>query len=499
MVTPRTRILATLGPASSNERTLAAMVRAGANAFRLNFSHGTHDEHRERVRLVRRVAKRLKTPISILQDLQGPKIRTGRLADGRPILLRPGERVDISVRARASTEGVIATNYRKIIDDVKVGDRILIDDGLLELEVRERHPSEGRVGCEVVCGGLLRSKKGINLPGVDVSTPALTRKDRRDLTLGAELGVDYVALSFVRQAADVERLRRIMKRMDFDAAIVAKLEKPEALDELEEILEISEGIMVARGDLGVEVPLERLPIVQKETIAAARARGRMVITATQMLESMIENPRPTRAETTDVANAILDGTDAVMLSGETAVGRYPVEVVRTMRSIATQTEKSDLYRRVSQGLVLDPGRDIADATVHAGCAAAAALDARVLVAFSSSGRTCFKLSFARPRTRIIGATFSERTWRRLALCWGVEPILLKEARNIDELYFLGEKYMLERGGVSSGELSVLITGSNIGAGGTNSIKIHRVGTVDLTDDPRVIARFNRLYARRRSG
>lgn len=490
----KTRILATLGPNSSDPATIEAMVRAGANAFRLNFSHGTHEQHEKNVRMVRKIGRKLGVPLAIMQDLQGPKIRTGPIKDDNdPIMLEEGTTVRLSPRIRYSREGAISTTYADIAKDVKKGNRILIDDGRIELYCES--VSDGELVCEVVNGGPLKSNKGINLPGVNVSAPSMTPKDRRDLEFGARVGVDWIALSFVRTADDVRALRAQIYKLDADVAIIAKIEKPEAVDNIADILEASEGIMVARGDLGVEVPLEHLPLMQKEIIAAARERGRVVITATQMLESMIDAPIPTRAEATDVANAILDGTDAVMLSGETAVGDYPVEAIATMLAIASHVEGSELYDRVMRDLPLDPGRDVADATVHAACTASRELGARVIVAFTSSGRTCFKVSFARPRTRIIGATFSERSFNRLALCWGIEAVCLKEAKTVDELYFLGEKHMLEDHHVEPGEMTVIITGSNIGAGGTNSIKIHRTGVVDLTDDSRVAARFNRLYAR----
>ncbi|MCB9832457.1 MAG: pyruvate kinase [Planctomycetes bacterium] len=490
----RTRILATLGPASDSEEMIEKLIRAGANAFRLNFSHGTHDEHRERVARVRRVASRLGMPVSLLQDLQGPKIRTGPLKDRKPILLEVGRRVRMTHRVSHTQPGIVATNYRHLVDDVKVGDRLLLDDGALELRCVEKGADE--LICEVVCGGILRGKKGINLPGVNVSTPSLTRKDRADLKLGIELGVDWIALSFVRRAEDVRKLRALIKKQGARIAIVAKIEKPEAVKDLSAILDAAEGIMVARGDLGVETPAEELPVLQKSIIAAARRRGRVVITATQMLESMVENPRPTRAEASDVANAILDGTDVVMLSAETAVGKNPVTVVEMMRAIIIHTESSDLYERIMGAMPLDPGRDVADATVHAAAAAARELKANCLFAFSSSGRTCFKLSFARPHTPIVGATFTEEAFNRMALCWGIEVVLLKKADSVDELYFLGERELLDGGRARLGDLSIVITGSNVSTGGgTNTLKIHRVGDIDMTDDPDATARFSRLYKR----
>ncbi len=489
----KTRILATLGPASSSEAMIQALVEAGANAFRLNFSHGEHEDHRRSVERVRRVSERLGVPIAIMQDLQGPKIRTAALKDGKPVLLESGEEIRVSTLAKESEPGIIATTYKNLVSDVGVGDRILLDDGNLELRCKTK--TEDELVCEIVCGGILRANKGINLPGVNVSTPSMTPKDYRDLEFGMTLGVDFVALSFVRHADDVRHLRNTVRKLGYDPAIIAKIEKPEALVHLKEIVAASEGIMVARGDLGVEVPSEQLPVMQKEIISAARERGRIVITATQMLESMIENPRPTRAETSDVANAILDGTDAVMLSGETAVGKHPVGAVAAMTDIALFTEQSAIYERSMGRIEMDSGGDVADATVHAAAVAARELGAKMIVAFSSSGRTCFKISFARPRTRIIGATFTEAAFQRLALCWGIHAVLMKEAESIDDLYFKAEKHLFENNLVEPGELAVLVTGSNILGGGTNTIKIHRAGVVDVTADEGVIAKFQQLYSK----
>ncbi len=491
----RTRIIATLGPASSSVATIRALIAAGATGFRVNFSHGTHDDHAAVIARVRKVARNSGRPIAIIADLQGPKIRTGALRGGHAVNLVVGESVSITHKVAESSPGVIATTYRKLAKDVKVGDRILLDDGSLELHCTDK--TEDALQCVVIGGGLLRANKGINLPGVKVSTPSLTTKDRRDLVFALEHGVDYVALSFVRSADDVKRLRRLIDKSHASAAIISKIEKPEAVEDLDAILDVSEGIMVARGDLGVEIAGEQLPVMQKEIIARARQRGRVVITATQMLESMIENLRPTRAETSDVANAILDGTDGVMLSGETAVGRHPIAAVSAMLAIALHTENSLLYRRIVDGMPLDPGGDAADATVHAACTAADELGARAVVAFSSSGRTCFKASFARPRCALVAATFSEATYRRLALCWGVHALLINtQVKSVEDLYFLAERSLLAAGITSPGDWTVLVTGSNIGAGGTNSMKIHRVGTVDVVDDKRVRARFRRLFQSR---
>jgi pyruvate kinase len=336
----RTKIVATIGPASSSPETLERLVRAGADVLRLNFSHGSHEQHQEVIRASREIAARLDRPIALLQDLSGPKIRTGRVKDNA-ITLRAGARLTITTDAAVEgTPERITTTYSALPRDVKPGDQILLDDGNLELRVLSAAGES--VLCEVVDGGPLRSNKGMNLPGVTLSTPALTDKDRIDLAFGVRNGVDYVALSFVRRAADVEQARELMRSLGGELPIVAKIEKPQALEELSAILRAADGVMVARGDLGVEIGTEDVPIVQKRIIAAANRAGKAVITATQMLESMIENPRPTRAEASDVANAILDGTDAVMLSGESAIGKYPIEAVQTMARIADYTEQHGL-------------------------------------------------------------------------------------------------------------------------------------------------------------
>ena len=486
----RTRVIATLGPASWSPAVVERLVEAGATAFRLNFSHGSHDDHRRAYETVRRIERKLKTPLAILQDLPGPKIRTGEL-EGEPFKVAPGEIIVITPTSKKSHPGVIATNYKAIVTDVNVGDRILIDDGRIEFVCRKRTKTE--LHCEVRNGGLIRSRKGINLPGVAVSAPALTAADRRHVRFGLELGVDFIALSFVRSAADIRQLQRLVKREKGDVAIIAKIERPEAVDDVHQILETAEGIMVARGDLGVEVESHRVPIMQKEIIAAARERGRVVVTATEMLDSMMRQPRATRAETSDVANAILDGTDAVMLSGETAVGSHPVEAVETMATIASYTEKTSVYERSIRELELAHGRDIADATVHAACTAAREIGAKAILAFTSSARTGFKISFARPKTRIIGVTFTDEAFRRLALCWGVHPVKIRNATSVDELYYQAERIMLENGFVQPGDRTVVITGSNVGGGGTNTIKIHEAGRTDMTDDPAVKAKFEKLH------
>ncbi len=419
----RTKIVCTIGPATSSEEQLEALVRAGMNVARLNFSHGEWEEHGAVIASVRRVSERLGLAVAILQDLQGPKIRVGKLRGGQPLSLVNGAALTITTQNIEGTPGIVSTTYQALPQDVKPGDRILLDDGLLELRVTGS--SETEVYCVVVHGGLLKEHKGINLPGVAVSTPALTEKDREDLRFGIAHDVDYVALSFVRRPEDVLEAKAYIKQLQSELGskyadptpLIAKLEKPEAIEHLEAILKVTDGVMVARGDLGVEMPLENVPVIQKRIIARCNDLGLPVITATQMLESMVINPRPTRAETSDVANSILDGTDAVMLSAETSVGAYPIETVETMARIAVETETNGLILR--QPHCSDLTR--AHAVSHAARALSEETSVQAIVVFTRTGASAHLISKDRPRTPILAYTPSERVYRRLALWWGVLP------------------------------------------------------------------------------
>lgn len=419
----RTKIVCTIGPATSSEEQLEALVRAGMNVARLNFSHGELEEHGAVIESVRRVSARLGLAVAILLDLQGPKIRVGKLKGGQPLSLVKGTALTITTQNIEGTSGIVSTTYQALPQDVKPGDRILLDDGLLELRVTDS--SETEVYCVVVHGGLLKEHKGINLPGVAVSTPALTEKDRVDLRFGIEHDVDYVALSFVRRPEDILEAKAYIKQLQSELGskytdptpLIAKLEKPEAIEHLEEILKVTDGVMVARGDLGVEMPLENVPVIQKRIIARCNDLGLPVITATQMLESMVINPRPTRAETSDVANSILDGTDAVMLSAETSVGAYPIEAVETMARIAVETEVNGLVLR--QPYCSDLTR--AHAVSHAARALSEETSVQAIVVFTRTGASAHLISKDRPRTPILAYTPSERVYRRLTLWWGVLP------------------------------------------------------------------------------
>jgi pyruvate kinase len=485
-----TRILATLGPASETPEMIEALARAGASAFRLNFSHGTLDEKAKLVERVRAVSAKLERPLALLGDLCGPKLRTRETLGGLPISFPDGEKVLITAHAEKTETGKIAVDYPRLAEEVKPGDRILFDDGLLEARVEAIEGDEVRA--VMVFGGNLASRKGLNLPGVRLSIPAVTPKDQIDLQFCIEHGVDLVALSFVRDAADVFDLKRRIGQCGANLPVIAKIEKPEAVANLEEILDVADGVMVARGDLGVELSPERVPVVQKQVIQAARRKSRLVVTATQMLDSMQRNPRPTRAEASDVANAIFDGTDVVMLSGETAAGRFPVESVRTMAEIAVIAEGSDEYRRAMDRYHLPEGVGVAHATVRAACVAAEELKARALVPFTASGWTAFLVAGMRPRTPVVACTYNASAYHRLALCWGVTPVMISRAKDIDDLYVVGMGRLLQAGLVDEGEIVVVLTGSVVRGSGANTIKIHRVGTADLSDDPETRRRLRAL-------
>jgi pyruvate kinase len=469
----RTKIVATIGPASGSPKIIDELLLAGANVFRLNFSHGTQEEHRAVISDIRGAALRLDLPVAILLDLRGPKIRTGLLEKGS-IELKPGQMITITTEEIKGNERLISTTYKELPKDVKPGDRILIDDGLMEITVKA--VSGNHVDCEVVYGGILKESKGMNLPGVNVSAPCLSEKDKYDLDFGISQGVDYIALSFVRKAADVVELKDYLKKNGADIPVIAKIEKPEALDNLEAILEESDGIMVARGDLGVELSPEEVPIAQKRMISMANAAGKAVITATQMLESMITNPRPTRAEASDVANAVFDGTDALMLSGETAVGKYPVKAVEMMAKIAVEAEGPALMQQLVKRKKEAPS-SFSQAVAFASFAAAGELHAKAVVVFSQTGSTAKMVSKLRPTTPIVAFTPLEETKRRLSLIWGVQPFCIEFGGHTDEMICRGEAAMLNNGLAEQGDTIVVVSGTKVGMrGATNMMKIDKIGS-----------------------
>ncbi len=466
----RTKIIATIGPASSSTAIIARLIRAGMDAARLNFSHGERKDHTRRIRLIRGEAARAGKHIAIIQDLQGPKLRVG-VVQRDAVTLRRGDTVSVTSRKVTGTSALFSVTYPRLTKDLKLGDTVLLDDGRLELKVIKKRATD--LSCKIVRGGVLRSRKGVNLPGAFLSLPSLSGKDKDDIRFGVKQGVDYIALSFVRTAGDIMRTRSFIRSLGADIPIIAKIEKPEAIDNLDEIIEAADGVMVARGDLGVEMSPEQVPLLQKRIINACNAVEKPVITATQMLESMIENPQPTRAEASDVANAILDGTDCVMLSGETAMGKYPVQVVAVMARISAQAEMS--LSPISPDVHIS-GPD--ESVAHAACRAAEEQHARAIVTFTQSGSTGLLVSKHRPRMHVIAPTPFERIARKISLYWGVTPVILKPKKTTDDMIASVERIMLKKKLAKQRDLIVITAGVPIGvAGSTNMMKIHRIGEI----------------------
>jgi pyruvate kinase len=459
----RTKIVATIGPASGDLERLRALVDAGMDGARLNFSHGSHSHHAERVETLRRVQEDSGRPIALIADLQGPKLRVGHLDE--PVQLRPGDEVEL-VGGESAPNGAVPVSPAVIGDVLRPGHDVLIDDGLIRLKVEE--VAQGRARCEILVGGQVLSHKGVNLPGVPVPIPSLTQKDVSDLEFALALGVDFVALSFVRAAADVRDLRRLIEEAGSPAHVIAKIEKAEAVDALDAVL--AESVMVARGDLGVEIGPAAVPLVQKRIILKALERGKPVITATQMLESMIHNPEPTRAEASDVANAILDGTSAVMLSGETAIGEYPVEAVRTMATIATEVEPSLGYRHQLPDASDEPS--VGSAMSNAACDLAEALGASAILVPTFSGRTASAVARLRPRRPVVALSHHQYALQQMALEWGVTPVHITECADVEELWSRSLGAASQAGIVQSGDRVVITAGTAVNIpGSTNVIKV----------------------------
>lgn len=470
-----TKIIATIGPATATADAADALVSAGIDVARLNCSHGTHADHKTRLENIRAAATKHARAVAVLVDLQGPKIRTGRLKDSGPVTLEAGQKFLIHSMERVGDATGVSTNYAPLPKEAKKGNRILLSDGLIELNVTGGSGSV--LETEVVNGGVLKERQGVNLPGMKISAPSLTDKDLEDLAFGMENDVDYVAISFVRDAGNVRRIKGLIEKAGRDTPVIAKLEKPESLDVLESILDAADGVMVARGDLGVELSPERVPLVQKHIIREANRKGKPVIVATQMLESMITNPRPTRAEASDVANAILDGTDVVMLSGETAVGDHPLEAVRTMVKIANEVEgqgETSGDRRIAW-----PGPHVSAVPDAIGAAIAAIVkalpDVSAIWVYTQSGTTARLISGHRPGVPIIGFTPSERMYRRMAMYRGVMPVLTGPAENAAQFNDIVFPLMLDRGLAKKGD-TVVITGSHPfhEVAPTNFLKIQRI-------------------------
>jgi len=473
----RTKIVATVGPACDSEQGLEALLEAGVNVFRLNFSHGDHDTKEEVIRRIREISERQQRSVAILGDLQGPKIRTG-LMHGGGMRLTAGSDVTVTTHGVLGQGDVIPTIYQGLPGDVVPGDRILLDDGLMELKVLGVEGQD--VHCKVITGGLLKDRKGINLPGAKVSAPALTEKDRQDLHFCMQQELDYVALSFVRHPSDVRELKDILEQHGSDIRVIAKIEKPEGVENFPMILEESDGIMVARGDLGVEINPEKVPLIQKRIIRLCNEAGKPVITATQMLESMVHNPRPTRAETSDVANAILDGTDAIMLSAETASGDYPVEAVSMMVQVARDVESDPQLKAQFFSPVVDHDEHcLAEVIADAACRVAESTHAAAVVAFTQTGSTAALVSKYRPARPIIAVTISEKVRRRLALYAGVHSLRVTIEGDTEAQIRKVDESVVGAGWLAKDDLIVITMGSPLSvAGTTNLLKVHRLGVSD---------------------
>ncbi len=485
------KIVCTLGPASNSEEMLHDLMRHGMDVARLNFSHGTHDDHAKVIQLLRKVAAAQDRTICILQDLQGPKLRTGKLEGGAPVLLTQGQKITLTGREVPGTARMVSTTF-PIAREVQPGARILLSDGLIELKVKSVKGED--VECDIINGGMLGQHKGINLPGTALSLPAMTEKDCKDLEFGLKHGVDAIALSFVRSANDVLEAKRLIRSHGHPALVIAKLEKPQAIDNLEEIFDVADGVMVARGDLGVEVPAEKVPIIQKHVIRRASEWRKPVITATQMLESMIENPRPTRAEASDVANAVFDGTDAVMLSAETASGKYPREAVDMMARIIVEAEAhmqdNPVMRRRGEHRALSISETICESVAHA----AYELDMSGIAVFTQTGTTARLVSKYRPQCKIFGLAFEERICNQLNLLWGLHPILWPHTLSAEEMLFGAERVLEARGVARPGQVIAVISGTTGRSGSTNLMRLHVVGS-DRTE----IGQERRQGTRQRSG
>jgi pyruvate kinase len=491
----RAKIICTVGPACNSEAILRDLMRLGMDVARLNFSHGSHEEHARNIERLRRAANRENRTICILQDLQGPKIRTGRLKGGVAITLKAGSRLTITPRDVEGTASVISTTFQGLAREVGPGARILLSDGLIELRVLRAQGED--VECEVINGGSLGEHKGINLPGVALSIPALTEKDRVDLGFGLKHGVDMLAISFVRSAADVRAVKQIIADHGADLPVIAKLEKPQALERLEEIFEAADGVMVARGDLGVEMPPEKVPVIQKHVIRRSAEWRKPVITATQMLESMIENPRPTRAEASDVANAVFDGTDAVMLSAETANGLYPREAVAMMSRIVVEAEGNTgdftPVRRRREKYSITVAQAICESISHA----AEDLHMGAIAVFTETGNTARMISKYRPNAAIYAFSQMMPVCNRMNLLWGVTPVRTSQARSAEDMVVTAEQELLRQGRIKVGDVLGVVAGTQMASGSTNFMRLHVVEDLDAQVPVAVSPRKKSGLTRRR--
>ncbi|WML50650.1 pyruvate kinase [Neobacillus sp. PS3-34] len=474
----KTKIVCTIGPASESVEKLQELINSGMNVSRLNFSHGDFEEHGQRIKNIREAAEVTGKKVAILLDTKGPEIRTNNMVNGA-IELKAGNDIIVSMTEVEGTLEKFSITYPGLIEDVHVGSKILLDDGLIGLEVTKIDAASQEIHTKILNSGTLKNKKGVNVPGVSVNLPGITEKDTQDILFGIEQGIDFIAASFVRRAKDVLEIRQLLE--DNNAAhihIIPKIENQEGVDNIDEILEISDGLMVARGDLGVEIPAEEVPLVQKMLIKKCNALGKPVITATQMLDSMQRNPRPTRAEASDVANAIFDGTDAIMLSGETAAGLYPVEAVQTMHNIASRAEQALDHKEILSSRSKDTEHNITDAIGQSVAHTALNLDVNAIITPTESGHTARMISKYRPKAPIVAVTANEGVSRRLQLVWGVYPQLGREATTTDEMLDVAVEESVNSGIVTHGDLVVITAGVPVGeAGTTNLMKIHVVGGI----------------------
>ncbi|MEQ8176367.1 MAG: pyruvate kinase [Syntrophomonadaceae bacterium] len=471
----KTKIIATIGPASEDVGVLTDMMRAGVNVCRLNFSHGTHPEHQKRIDNIREASRQFGQPIAIVLDTKGPEIRTGTLA-AKKVNLKCGQRLVLTTRPVPGDENEVQISYKELPLQVGAGDNILLADGLINLVVEDTTITD--IVCRVLNGGELGEKKGVNVPGVRIGLPFISAQDRADIEFGIKNQLNFIAASFVRSADDVLEIRRIIEQFKADIDIIAKIESQQGVDNLDDIIKVADGVMVARGDLGVEIPAEDVPLVQKSIVEKCSRAGKPVIIATQMLESMIVNPRPTRAEVSDVANAIFEGADAIMLSGETAAGKFPVEVVQTMARIALRTEQALPYGEMLRRKRLQGNLSVTDAISYACCATAFNLCIPAIISITRSGYTARMVSKYRPRAAVVAATHSLRVFNKLALVWGVYPVIIKEIQGTDDLFEEAISCALKSDFIEDGDLVVLTAGIPAGfSGATNMMKVHVVGKI----------------------
>ncbi len=472
----KTKIICTLGPAVDNEDTLQKLMLKGMNIARINFSHGTHEQHKKRVDIFKKVRDRLKFAIPLLLDTKGPEIRTGRFEKGE-VLLNEGDSFVLANADIVGDQSKASVTYKELYKDVRPGGRILINDGLVELEVTDIKNKD--IHCKVLNGGIIGNNKGINVPGAEIHLPSITEQDIKDIEFGIKNDFDFIAASFVRKASDVIEIRKVLEKNNGQGIkVIAKIENREGIENFDDIIKVSDGIMVARGDLGVEIPVEDVPVVQKNLIEKCYKNGKPVITATQMLDSMIRNPRPTRAEASDIANAIYDGTSVIMLSGETASGKYPVESLETMVKIAKKAESSIDYWKQFTSMQPDMNASVTNAISHATCTTALDLKASAIITVTQTGHTARMISRFRPACPIIATTVCPRVQRQLSLSWGVIPYLVKHVTTTDEMFDTGVEKALESGLVKNGDLAIITAGAPIGISGTtNILKVHIIGKV----------------------